>query len=196
MNKALTTSSESIASYPGLHSSTLMTGNIGLWHLDESSGSFLDSSASAHHATASGGVTRLTSAKFGGGVQLDGTGSLTVASSADYRFTSAESFTFSAWVYIDKFDTLPSAQAVISMGGDFGIAISADALWVLVGPNGTINTYFSELTKMTGTTSVRPATGFRQMKRWHRPVMPHLSINGFHFSALRWEWDRFTSNPC
>jgi len=111
-----TPQSESTANYVALASSTLMTGNIGLWHLNEAAGtsgtgSIIDSSGAGKNGTPTGGVTSGNPAVFNSGTSLDGSiGAIKLVSST----TSANNVSFSAWIN-------PTIQTQMNIVGGTGV---------------------------------------------------------------------------
>ena len=104
-------SNETTADYSALVGSTgtlsdnnLMSGIIGLWHLDEASGtsgtgSIRDSSGKGNHLTPSGGVYFGQGGKFGSAARFDGSGILT--SISNVGASGASSRSVAAWVRVD-----------------------------------------------------------------------------------------------
>lgn len=103
--------SETQSAYPSLASNTLMTGNVGLWHLDEPEGtngvgSIDDESGQGNHATPLGGVTFGRAAQLNTGAVFDGTtGFLQIANDPSFNFSRTQDFCVTTWVKIPKFQT-------------------------------------------------------------------------------------------
>jgi hypothetical protein len=100
--------SETTSSYPSLTDSTLMTGNVGLWHLDETSGTTTaDSSGQGNNGTISGSITVGLQGKLSNAMRLNfagTTGTEGFINIGDGGTGSAldsatqSSFTWSTWV--------------------------------------------------------------------------------------------------
>lgn len=94
--------SESSTAYSDLASSSLMSGIIGLWHLNETStasapggADFKDDSGSGNHGTAAGGVSFGTDGKLNSAALFDGSSGTVNLSTA---ISAGTNMTYSAWV--------------------------------------------------------------------------------------------------
>lgn len=110
INKDLPDSAQTETGYPT--GNAVMTNNVLLMHLNESSGSILDTSGQGNNGTVSGGVTYNATGKFNGALNLDGTnGLVTLGTSAVLRPASAITVEF--WM---NADSTKSVQFPVSYG--------------------------------------------------------------------------------
>jgi trimeric autotransporter adhesin len=113
--KALPSTSESTIDYSGLTNSSLMNGIVGLWHLDETTGTtFADSSGQNNTGTMVGSVGLNFSGKFNKATSFSGSGSWIKVSNANNIPTGNSARTVMAWIY-DK-NSVSGWGNIVSLG--------------------------------------------------------------------------------
>jgi hypothetical protein len=108
--------SESISNYSSLANSSLMSGIVGLWHLDETSGTMVaDSSGSGKSGTLAGGVTLGATGKIANAANFNGTNGYVAL---PVLTTQATSTSMSAWFKSNNFRQ--PRQMIFYNGSDAG----------------------------------------------------------------------------
>lgn len=107
--------SETTAAYPTM-SANLMSGNKGLWHLNETSGNYIDRSGSGAHAANSVSSTTGSSGKFARSAYMNGAGQhINLGNNGSSSF-GAGSFSSSMWFRTPKALGAGTASRIFSNG--------------------------------------------------------------------------------
>jgi hypothetical protein len=116
----------------GPDQSTLSTGLVGYWKMDETATPATDSSGNGNSGTWTGNATNITG-KFGNGITLDGSGDyINVANSTSIQNLPTGNFTVSAWIRTPSNWSLPTlTQQSIFVGKTTG----ANTGWQLFNQN-------------------------------------------------------------